>query len=70
MSLKWDYTFVIPAEEEVRIALMLEHDIKSSFASKSGPYRGPEAAAIATAAQRANADAASASEAEKSQDAI
>jgi hypothetical protein len=32
MSLKWDYTFVTPAEEEVKIALMLEHDIKSSAA--------------------------------------
>ena len=37
--------------------------------SRSGPYRGPEAAAIATVAQRAEADAASVSEAEKSQDA-
>ena len=38
--------------------------------SRSGPYYGPDATAIATAAQRADADAASASEAEKSQDAV
>ena len=38
--------------------------------SRSGPCYGPDATAIATAAQRADADAASASEAEKSQDAV
>ena len=37
--------------------------------SKSGDYRGPDAAATALAAERAEADADLASEAEKSQDA-
>ena len=38
--------------------------------SRSGPYRGPDAAATALAAERAEADADLASEAEKSQDAL
>ena len=32
MALKWDYTFVTPAEEEVTMALILQHDIGSSAA--------------------------------------